>query len=265
MKNAGPGWKHFVLLLAAFSFQLSAFGQEATSQLSTPTLSTSPDLVTGLIQSLAAKYPWLTSVVAFIGVFRLLAKPVCMWLERRAAETPDDTDDILIARLERSTAVKVLDFFLDLGLSVKRDVVVRAVAGKPVALLLLSTLILQLSTGCATWDGLSPNQQQALRAAAKLAVSFGVSQLGDSVKEVRPYQDALMGVINATFSAATDGKAIGNALSEGVQTVVKDPVLRAQVLAALKAQLAGATAAASGQRSAISGQQKFNAAIASKL
>jgi len=125
-------------------------------------------------------------------------------------------------------------------------------------------LCLLLGSGCATWDGLSPNQQQALRAAAKVALSFGVSQLGDSVKEARPYQDALLGVINATFSAATDGKAIGKALSEGVQTVLKDPALRAQVLAHLKAQLKGATAS-SGQPSAASRQQKFNDSIASAL
>jgi len=255
MTTAGPckTIKWLALFLCA-GIPFSSFAQD--------TVSAPPDLVTGLIQSLAAKYPWLTSVVAAIGVFRLLAKLVCMWLDRRAAETPGDDDDLLIARLERSTAVRVLDFFLDLGLSVKRDVVVKTFAGKAPAIVLALCLA---GSGCATWEGLSANQQQALRAAAKLALSFGVAQLGDSVKEARPYQDALMGVLNATFSAASDGKAIGSALSEGVQTVIKDPALRAQVLAHLKRQLAGATAASSGPQSAVSSQQKFNASIAARL
>lgn len=260
MTTAGPGWKHFARLgvcaLCLLPFALLA--QDASA------LSAPPDLVTGVIQSLAAKYPWLTSVVAFIGVFRLLAKPVCMWLERRAAETPGEEDDLLIARLERSTPVRVLDFFLDLGLSVKRDVVARAIAGKAPSLVLAVCLLPFAfgQSGCATWDGLSANQQQALRAAAKLALSFGVAQLGDSVKEARPYQDALLGVLNATFSAATDGKAIGSALAEGVQTVIKDPALRLQVLSHLKAHLARATASSPAQRDA---QAAYNAAIASRL
>lgn len=132
-------------------------------------------------------------------------------------------------------------------------------------LVLLSAFSFQLSA-CST---LSPNQQAALKAVAKAAVLFGLNQLGDSVKEVRPYQPALLGVINATFSATDNGADIGNALVAGVQTVVQDAALREQVLGALKAQLgsAGVQPAAGATRRMDSGapQRKFNAAIAAQL
>ena len=135
-------------------------------------------------------------------------------------------------------------------------------------LLLLSTLILQLSTGCATWEGLSANQQAALKAVAKTAVIFGLNQLGDSVKELRPYQPALLGVINATFSATDNAASLGTALKAGIETVVQDPVLRAQVLGAIRAQLAGASAASAGDLQSPlqrDHQQRFNAALTAKL
>lgn len=127
------------------------------------------------------------------------------------------------------------------------------------ALVLFATLS---GFGCA---GLTANQQAVLKAVAKAAVIFGVQQLGDSVKEVRPFQPALLGVINATFTATDNAASLGEALTEGVKTVVQDEALRSQVLNAIKAQLAGATAGASGQRTSASGQQEFNAAIAAKL
>jgi len=130
-------------------------------------------------------------------------------------------------------------------------------------LILLSTLVLQLSTGCAS---LSPNQQAVLKAVAKAAVIFGVNQLGDSVKEVRPFQPALLGVINATFTATDNAASLGDALTEGVKTVVADEALRAQVLAAIKAQLKGATASvADGQSPIANRQAQFNAALAARL
>ena len=131
--------------------------------------------------------------------------------------------------------------------------------------LLLLAFSFQLSA-CATWQGLSANQQAVLKAVAKAAVIFGVNQLGDSVKEVRPFQPALLGVINATFTATDNAASLGDALTEGVKTVVADEALRAQVLAAIKAQLKGATASAADGQSPIANRQaQFNAALAARL
>lgn len=133
--------------------------------------------------------------------------------------------------------------------------------------LLLAALTFQLSA-CATWQGLSANQQSVLKAVAKAAVIFGVNQLGDSVKEVRPFQPALLGVINATFAATDNAASLGDALADGVKTVVADEALRAQLLAAIKAQLKGAPASSAGDlQSPIrrDHQAQFNAALAARL
>lgn len=186
--------------LLAFAFCLLPFALLAQEPVSgqPSAVSAPPDFATALIQSLASKYPWLTSVVSFIGLMRLLGKPLCMWLERRAAETATDDDDLLLARLERSVPVKVLDFFLDLGLSVKRDVLARSLARslapKPadatrVFSLLFAFCLLPFalgSSGCATGrsaqsvafltlSGTAQTVDAAMRVYAKAAVTGKVS------------------------------------------------------------------------------------------
>jgi hypothetical protein len=241
-------------VLAAFSLPLSAFSQEPVSS--------QPDFATGLIQSLAAQHPWLTTVVAVIGFLRIIFKPLIAAAHSFVAATDTDEDDRSLEVIERSPAFKVFAFLLDYTASIKLTRGTGATATRILSL----TLALCLLPGCATWDGLSANQQAVAKAAAKVALSFGIQQLGDSVREVRPYQEALMGLLNATFSAADDGKSIGTALAEGVERVVKDPALRQQVLDAMKRQLAGATAASAQTPDPIrQTQSQFNAAIASKL
>ena len=259
MKTTGPRRNYFAVL-AAFSLPLSAFSQEAASS--------PPDFATGLIQSLAAQHPWLTTLVAVIGFLRVIFKPLIAAAHSFVAATDTDEDDRSLEVIERSPAFKVFAFLLDYTASIKLTRGTGAAATRLLSLT-LALCLLPLAfapTGCATWDGLSANQQAVAKAAAKVALSFGIQQLGDSVKEVRPYQDALMGLLNATFSASDDGKTIGTALAEGVERVVKDPALRQQVLDALKQQLAGATAASAQTPDPIrQTQSQFNAAIASKL
>ena len=283
MKTTGPRWINFAVL-AAFSFPLSAFSQEAVSS--------PPDFATGLIQSLAAQHPWLTTLVAVIGFLRIIFKPLIAAAHSFVAATDTEEDDRSLEVIERSTAFKVFafksftfkffafkSFTTKINTTIKRHLLdytasIKLTRGTGAAATRLLSLTLALCllplafapTGCATWDGLSANQQAVAKAAAKVALSFGIQQLGDSVKEVRPYQDALMGLLNATFSASDDGKTIGTALAEGVERVVKDPALRQQVLDALKQQLAGATAASAQTPDPIrQTQSQFNAAIASKL
>ena len=122
---------------------------------------------------------------------------------------------------------------------------------------------LAFGTGCQSladkWDSLSPATQNAAKAAAKLALSFGLSDLGQSVKEVRPWQDKLQGVINTTFAKASDPEAIGAALTANVKASVP-PELHAPVLAKFKDALTNPKTTASAP-----GAAGFNAKIASKL
>lgn len=119
------------------------------------------------------------------------------------------------------------------------------------------SLLAALLVGCATWDGFSPGTQAALKAAAKLALSFGVSRLGESVHELKPYQDKLNGLIETTFAVPLPPEQIGAALKRGV--VAQVPLKhRAAVLAEFKARLTSAAAAPGAERS-------YNARLASGL
>lgn len=122
---------------------------------------------------------------------------------------------------------------------------------------------LAFGTGCKTltdkWDGLSPATQNAAKAAAKLALSFGLSELGQSVKEVRPWQGKLQGIIETTFAKADAPEAIGAALTANVKATVP-PELHAPVLAKFKDALTNPKITASE-----AGAGAFNAKIASKL
>lgn len=119
------------------------------------------------------------------------------------------------------------------------------------------------STGCQSlqdkWDGLSPATQNAAKAAAKLALSFGLSELGQSVKEVRPWQGKLQGIIETTFAKADAPEAIGEALTANVKATVPADV-QPLVIAKFKDALTNPKVTASAV-----GGDAFNAKIASKL
>ena len=90
--------------------------------------------------------------------------------------------------------------------------------------------------GCATWEGLSPGSQSALKAAAKLALSFGLSQLTERVHELRPWQDSLKAILETTFAKALPPEAIGAELKRRVRAEVP-AALQAAVLAEFKRAL----------------------------
>lgn len=123
--------------------------------------------------------------------------------------------------------------------------------------LLLLPLLLLLN-GCATWEGLSSGQQAALRGAAKVALSFGLSELSDRVKEVRPYKEKLKALFETTFSKAEPAEVLGEQLKAGVAKVVP-PELQAVVLAQLKNSLQDKSVAGP------AGKPDFNQRIALKL
>ncbi len=126
------------------------------------------------------------------------------------------------------------------------------------ALCLLSCFL--LLTGCETWRGLSPTTQAVLKAGAKLALSYGVAELGDRVKEVRPFQDRLKGLIETTFAQPLTAEETGQALKAGVAATVP-AALRDSVLAQFRESLAGGkTTAASPKQN-----QDYNRKVASGL
>lgn len=115
-----------------------------------------------------------------------------------------------------------------------------------------------LLTGCETFNNLNPNTQAVLKAGAKLALSFGLAELSDRVKEVRPYKDKLNTLFETTFSQASAPAAIGAQLKAGVVKVVP-PELQAVVIEKLKSSLQDKTAAAA------PGAATYNQTIAGNL
>ena len=121
------------------------------------------------------------------------------------------------------------------------------------------TFILQLSTfilllGCASLDG-----RAALASAAKLALSFGLSQLTERVHELRPFQSQLNTLLETTFTKATAPEAIGAELKRRVLAEVP-AALQAAVLAVFKRALADA-APATGPRSEKDFNRRLSAAL----
>ena len=123
--------------------------------------------------------------------------------------------------------------------------------------------LLACGVGCSSlrdkWDGLSPATQNAAKQAAKLALSFGLSELGQSVKEVRPWQGKLQGIIETTFARADAPEAIGEKLTASVKASVPADV-QPLVLAKFKDALVNPKITASG-----AGGSEFNSKLASKL
>jgi hypothetical protein len=121
---------------------------------------------------------------------------------------------------------------------------------------IIITAAAALLAACAN---LSDRQNAALKAAARLALSFGLAELTDRVKEVRPYRDKLNALFEATFSKASAPESLGEQLRAGVSAIVPE-ALRPVVLGALRASLNSKTVA--GPASA---EAQFNAKIASRL
>jgi len=136
----------------------------------------------------------------------------------------------------------------------------------PAILALTLTILLLLGSGCAAlqdkWNGLTPGEQAAAKAAAQIALSVGLGQIGDSVHELKPYTDRLTPLFSTTFaSATTDPKVIGAQLSAHVQAVVpvaQQPAVKAALVKALTKP--GVTAGA-----AQDPQARYNAAVILKL
>lgn len=125
----------------------------------------------------------------------------------------------------------------------------------------LSTFLcaLALLTGCATWEGFSPTTQAVIKAGAKLALSFGVRELGERVKEVRPYEDRLRQLVELTFAKPLPAEELGTLLKAGVAAIMPAD-LQGAVLAQFRESLAGGKAPA-----ASPSHRDFNQRLARQL
>lgn len=138
-------------------------------------------------------------------------------------------------------------------------------------LLLLSTLILPLSTGC---QSLSDSQRAALmdagKLAAKVALQLGLGELGQRVNELQPYTQRLGLIIETTFSQAEAPEAIASLLKASVTNEVPAEH-RAAVLAQLRRSAENlppdppAPAATAANRQPATGNRQFGTRLAAAL
>ena len=88
-----------------------------------PDLGSLPDLLKGLIESLAGSngvvLQVLSTVVTVIGTARLIVKPIMVALRAIADATATPSDNLLLDNVEQSKVVKVLVFLADWLFSVK--------------------------------------------------------------------------------------------------------------------------------------------------
>lgn len=115
----------FALFFVALCTPLPVFAQESAAVASIPVVDAgaqniiAPDAFAAFVANLAAKYPWISIIVAAVGVLRLVFKPIVSFFHARAAATADAADDEALVKIERSWWFKALAWFLDYTASVK--------------------------------------------------------------------------------------------------------------------------------------------------
>lgn len=72
-----------------------------------------------IIIELVSKYPVLGSVVAVMGMARLILKPLMVFLKEAVLATPSDKDDLVLGKVEGSKIYKAIVFLLDYLFSLK--------------------------------------------------------------------------------------------------------------------------------------------------
>jgi hypothetical protein len=102
---------------ALFLLALVAVAQ--TNVTDTGTLPVFPLDPIGILIWLEGKAPWLVSVIAFIGGFRLIAKPLMTLVEKYVASTATPTDDQFVIKATASPIYKLVAWLLDYATSIK--------------------------------------------------------------------------------------------------------------------------------------------------
>ena len=72
-----------------------------------------------LLIGFAVKYPVITTIIFFVGSFRLIMKPLMTGIEAYIASTVTKSDDEFIKKIKANKIYQVVVYFLDWALSVK--------------------------------------------------------------------------------------------------------------------------------------------------
>lgn len=109
--------------LLPLALLLAAAGAVAAAQVqeTTPPAADASNALGPLLDGLAGKYGWLTTVILCVGSLRIVCKPLMLALENALQSDPEK-----LARLQKFEAgpvYKTLAFILDLGASIKLPLV----------------------------------------------------------------------------------------------------------------------------------------------
>jgi hypothetical protein len=77
------------------------------------------EMVIGIISGMLAKYPAVASILAVVGSFRLVLKPIREAIVAIVGATPTTKDNDMLAKVESSKVWKAVVFVADLIFSVK--------------------------------------------------------------------------------------------------------------------------------------------------
>lgn len=77
------------------------------------------DLILPMLQLMTEKYPWAMTLVSFMGVMRLIFKPLFTFLVAVVKATPSEADDRWLETVQTSKAYNVIAFLLDYLASIK--------------------------------------------------------------------------------------------------------------------------------------------------
>ena len=107
--------------LLAFSLQPSALAQAPAPVPDPSGFSFQPSALQPVLDGLAGKYGWLTTVLLAIGSLRILFKPVMLVLENAVKNDPSKL--AAIQQFEAGPIYKTIATLLDLGASIKLPLV----------------------------------------------------------------------------------------------------------------------------------------------
>ena len=105
--------------LATFVVLATLTTATAATALGDPASAPDPNPLQPLIDGLAGKYGWLTTVVLLIGSLRILFKPIMLAIDNYVRQTPSPADDARVARFETGWLYKLIAFLLDFTASIK--------------------------------------------------------------------------------------------------------------------------------------------------
>lgn len=103
-----------VALFAAFT----VYGQ--TDVIPVPTAADPvADVTSSFLVGFVQNHAWLSTVIAILGAFRLVAKPITTAIEIYVKNTPSTNDDAVLDRVQHSLPWKILFWLLDYTASIK--------------------------------------------------------------------------------------------------------------------------------------------------